>query len=200
MQQADHGIVHFAHHQAIVQFFRAAAVQKFLLQVRRRKRFRRGKEQIAHRRLGVIQERGAAVSIGLIEIRPGSAGHQLVLQVAAIHQRDFLGADAFVVHGIAANQRHAMEIFCARIIHKGNASRQNSRAEPTHPIALAAQVAKHLLHHRTEGNRRTCTVHRRSKHLRQQRRRGARLEKDRAGIVLRSRRGSQRHELGAGNI
>src|SRR5271168_5514004 len=56
MEQADGGIVHFADDQAVRQFFRAAFVEEFFLQIRGRLRFRGIEKEVAHGGLGIVQE------------------------------------------------------------------------------------------------------------------------------------------------
>ncbi len=140
------------------------------------------------------------MTVRLIEVRPRAAGHQLALQVAILYQCDFLGANALIVHGVSADQRGAVEILCARIIHHRHTGRQNSSAKPPHPIALSTQVGEKLLHHRRERYRWAGSVQCRSQHLGKNRRSSSRLEEDGTGIVLRRRRGSQGHQFGACDI
>ncbi len=61
-------------------------------------------DQVAHGRLGIVEKCGAPVAVGLIEVRPRAAGHQLAFQDPVLHQRDFLRADSFIVHAVSTDE------------------------------------------------------------------------------------------------
>src|SRR5437660_197190 len=69
-------------------------------------------------------------------------------------------AHTLIVHGVAADQRGAVEILCARIIHHRHAGGQYARPPPRHPVPLSPQPPEHLLHHRPHATPRPPAAHR----------------------------------------
>ena len=84
---------------------------------------------------------------------------------------------------------------CGWVIRQRDARGQHAGAHAANPIAVAPHGVHNLLEHRQHRHGRTRAVERRPEHLRQQRSRRLRFKQDRTGVVLRRRRGPQRHQL-----
>src|SRR5262249_6672529 len=154
-------------------------------------------EDVAHRWLGIVEKRGTAVAVGFAEVWAGTTRHQLVFECTVLHNRNFLAAYAFLVDVVAADQRLAVVILCARIIDDRYAGWQHTRVDSRNPIALTTKAGEHLFHHRAEGYRWTGSAESWPQHLREQRRRCARLEKHGSCVVLRCGRCAKRHQFAA---
>ena len=197
VEQAQGRIVHLANHQAVLLafglFLLPALLQEFLAQIVGRNRFGRRKDQIAHGGLGVAQKRGAPVAVRLLEIRTGTARHELALKNPVFDQGDFLAAHALFIHGVSADEPAALELFCSRVVHERHARRQNPCTNAPDPVALPSQSGQHLFEHRAEGYGWPRSVDRRAQHLCQQRCRRACFKQHRPGVILRRGRRAQGH-------
>src|SRR6202030_2256955 len=150
MQQADGGVIHLADNQAVRQLLIATFIQEFLFQVRRRHGLFRSEKQIAHGRPGIAQEGRTAMSIGLIEIRTGTARHQFALERSVFHYGHLLGPHALIVNRVGTEEWSTLKFLGAGIVDYRHGSRQNTCSDPSNPVTLSAESAQQLFHYGSE--------------------------------------------------
>jgi len=123
-----------------VSFFRFARIQKFLLQLCWRTVSVEEKNQVARGWFRVAQKRRPPVSIRLIRNPARACATSKALSIAVFHRGHFLRAHSLFVHRVSASSGAPLYL-C-----KGSSTMvtlfgQHSRAQPSHPIAFASDVA-----------------------------------------------------------
>ena len=109
MDRGERRIIHARHHQAPRHAVTFADIEKLLLHRLVRQAIGGLQKQVADRRRGCAQSRGAAMTVGRAEIRARTPRHQKAFEQTVLDQRDLLPANALGIHLIVANERMARE-------------------------------------------------------------------------------------------